>query len=190
MFKLASFATVAAASALALAASGTLAAPPLLAAGSSSPDVTDTTLVADAAAISPAVTVTPAAEAAPATSSSGSRTTSMQTASIGTKHGLKGSVTFSHRPDGGGQLRISGAGLPAEDPLTIAVYGGTATPVSTGRMLLSWTRDDMTRKADGSLVIDLTESQVAALHDARAEGGVLVRVSDGTTFGEAIYAAK
>jgi len=208
MSRFAPFATIAAASALVLVTGGALAAVPVMGPGSSSPDQVDTTLAADAslaagaAAITPAtvrpVTLSVTAQAAHAAATpadtvpirSVTPAVTGPSVKLGTKHGLAGTVTFTSHMDGGGRLRITGLGVPTEDTLAIAVYGGTATPTTSDMLLYSWTRDGASRRGDGSVIIDLTEAQAAAWHDARLEQGVLVRVSDGSSFGEATYAAK
>ena len=195
MFKLTSLTTVAAASALVLVSGGALASAPVITAGTSGPDLIDTTLAADASVSTPSVTLTAVAPTAMAAAPSGTRKSARQALTeravmLGTKHGLSGTVTFTGRGDVGGRLHITGLDVPKEDRFTIDVYRGTKTPVTGDNLLFSWVSEDASRHADGSVVIDLTEAQVAQWRDARSDQGVLVRVSDGTRFGEATYATK
>ena len=190
MFKLAA---LTAATVMVVGAGGAMASAPMIDAGATgqatllaATETPTTAPTTAAASTGTTTTATPIAVAAPSSTAKGVTST----ATIGTKHGLTGTVTLTHHPDGGGQLKLLATGIPVEDMFTVSIYRGTATPVTMERRLFSWRRDDARRQHDGSITIDLTEAQVAALHEARAEQGLLVRIVDGSKIGDAILTAK
>jgi hypothetical protein len=102
------------------------------------------------------------------------------TSTLGTKHGMEGTVTLDRLLNGQGKLVISGTGVRDGDTVDVGIYQGTATPVTAERLMDSWTVDSV-RGTDGSMVIYLTEAQAKAWHDARLDRGLIVRVKDPDT---------
>jgi hypothetical protein len=157
----------------------------VIAAASPSPSPTASASPRASASPTPTATATPSPSGSPSQSPSAhtfmSKVQPLQ---------IAGTATVREAASGAGTIRLRVTGLLDAERWSVDIDGGTIARPNERDEIAFKSGADVTRLATDTVRIHLTKAEMASFLKARAKGGVVAEVSDGTRVGYAAFTAS